>query len=277
MISVSSLSKAYGVPGIRIGWLITSDPALQEVFLAASEQISICGSVMDEWVAEQVMENREAILAPRLVDMRRRLALVSDWMAREDRLEWVRPSGGVVCFPRMTGEPAGGTEGFYRRLLRITAPTSVPATGSSGLTATSAWATAGRPRRTWRRGWRPFRRRCEAEPKITATSDPVQGTRLIFQSMSGADPRPRPDKGLENDMKTATISGAVIAALAVGALATPTFAQPYRALRQRLPAQRRDRRRGDRAASPAPCWAPTSPATTAGAPAARPWAAWPGP
>lgn len=117
VISVSSLSKAYGVPGIRIGWLISADPALQEIFLAASEQISICGSVMDEWVAEQVMENRQAILQPRLIDMRRRLALVSDWMAGEDRLEWVRPSGGVVCFPRMTGEPTGGTEGFYRRLL----------------------------------------------------------------------------------------------------------------------------------------------------------------
>ncbi len=117
VISVSSLSKAYGVPGIRIGWLITQDPALQEVFLAASEQISICGSVMDEWVAEQVMENREAILAPRLAEMRRRLALVSDWMAGEDRLEWVRPSGGVVCFPRMKAEPAVGTDAFYRRLL----------------------------------------------------------------------------------------------------------------------------------------------------------------
>jgi aspartate/methionine/tyrosine aminotransferase len=117
VISVSSLSKAYGVPGIRIGWLITRDPALQEVFLAASEQISICGSVMDEWVAEQVMERRLEILAPRLVEMRRRLAMVDDWMAGEDRLEWVRPSGGVVCFPRMRAEPPGGTRAFYRRLL----------------------------------------------------------------------------------------------------------------------------------------------------------------
>ena len=117
VISVSSLSKAYGVPGIRIGWLITRDPALQEIFLAASEQISICGSVMDEWVAEQVMARRAAILAPRLVEMRRRLARVADWMAGEDRVEWVRPSGGVVCFPRMTAEPPGGTEAFYRRLL----------------------------------------------------------------------------------------------------------------------------------------------------------------
>jgi aspartate/methionine/tyrosine aminotransferase len=117
VISVSSLSKAYGVPGIRIGWLITRDPALQEIFLAASEQISICGSVMDEWVAEQVMERRATILGPRLAEMRQRLARVAEWMAGEDRLEWVKPSGGVVCFPRMTAEPPGGTEAFYRRLL----------------------------------------------------------------------------------------------------------------------------------------------------------------
>jgi len=116
-VSVSSLSKAYGTPGIRIGWLITTDPALQELFLAASEQISICGSVIDEWVAEQIMERRQAILQPRLAEMRRRLAQVGAWMESEDLLEWVKPSGGVVCFPRMIAAPPGGTEAFYRRLL----------------------------------------------------------------------------------------------------------------------------------------------------------------
>ncbi|MEO8113228.1 MAG: aminotransferase class I/II-fold pyridoxal phosphate-dependent enzyme [Phenylobacterium sp.] len=117
VISVSSLSKAYGVPGIRTGWLITRDPALQERFLAAREQIAICGSVIDEWIAEQVMERRDAILGPRLAEMRRRLALIEDWIAGEPLLEWVRPAGGVVCFSRMKAEPSGGTEAFYRRLL----------------------------------------------------------------------------------------------------------------------------------------------------------------
>jgi len=117
VISVSSLSKAYGVPGIRVGWLITRDPTLQETFLAAKEQISICGSVIDEWVAEQVLARRAEILGPTLVEMRRRLAVVADWMAGEDLLDWVAPTGGVVCFPRMTAEPPGGVEGFYRRLL----------------------------------------------------------------------------------------------------------------------------------------------------------------
>jgi len=117
VISVSSLSKAYGVPGIRVGWLITRDRALQELFLAAKEQISICGSVLDEYVALKVLENRAAILAPTLAEMRRRRDRVAAWMQGETLLEWVAPAGGVVCFPRMRAEPPGGTDGFYTRLL----------------------------------------------------------------------------------------------------------------------------------------------------------------
>ena len=117
VIGVSSLSKAYGIPGIRIGWLITRDSKLQETFLAAKEQISICGSVIDEWIAEQVMERSIGFLDPTLVEMRVRRQLVSEWIGREPLLEWIPPKGGVVCFPRMKAEPPGGTAAFYRRLL----------------------------------------------------------------------------------------------------------------------------------------------------------------
>lgn len=117
VISVSSLSKAYGIPGIRIGWLVTRDPHLQEVFLAAKEQISICGSVIDEWIAEQVLARRGEILEPILGEMRARRKLIGEWIDGEPLLEWVAPRGGVVCFPHMRSEPPGGTAAFYRRLL----------------------------------------------------------------------------------------------------------------------------------------------------------------
>lgn len=117
VIGVSSLSKAYGVPGIRIGWLITRDPGLQHIFLAAKEQISICGSVIDEWIAEQVLTRRQELLPATLAEMRERRRLVAQWMEGESLLQWVRPSGGVVCFPHMRAEPPGGTAAFYQRLL----------------------------------------------------------------------------------------------------------------------------------------------------------------
>jgi aspartate/methionine/tyrosine aminotransferase len=117
VISVGSLSKAYGVPGIRLGWLVNTDPELVELFLAAKEQIAICGSVINEWIGEQVLGRRQTILAATLDEMRDRLALVTRWMQEEPLLEWVAPAGGVVCLPRMRETPPGGLDAFYRRLL----------------------------------------------------------------------------------------------------------------------------------------------------------------
>ena len=50
-ISVSSISKSYGVPGIRVGWVITRDPMLYESLLAGKEQIGICGALRTELAA----------------------------------------------------------------------------------------------------------------------------------------------------------------------------------------------------------------------------------
>lgn len=119
VISVSSLSKAYGVPGIRLGWLITSNPELQEIFLAAKEQITICGAVLHEWIGENILLQKKKILDVRLKEMHRRRQIVEDFIKREELLEWVRPSGGVVCFPRMRATPPGGTEAFYKRLMNL--------------------------------------------------------------------------------------------------------------------------------------------------------------
>lgn len=116
VISVSSLSKAYGVPGLRLGWLIATDPHLQELFLAAKEQMSICGSVIDEWIAERVLEQRTQLLEPILSEMAARRAIVSDWMAVETRLEWVPPGGGVVCFPHIRDAADGLVARFYHEL-----------------------------------------------------------------------------------------------------------------------------------------------------------------
>jgi aspartate/methionine/tyrosine aminotransferase len=116
-ISVSSLSKAFGIPGIRIGWLITRDSELQERFLAAKEQIGICGSVIDEAIARTMLEQRDAFLAGLLPEMAARRAIVQDWIDNEPLVDWVQPSGGVVGFPRIDTAPDFDLDGFYLRLL----------------------------------------------------------------------------------------------------------------------------------------------------------------
>jgi aspartate/methionine/tyrosine aminotransferase len=72
VIGVSSMSKTFGVPGIRIGWLSTTNKMLRNTFLAAKEQISISGSVLDEYVAEQILLRHEELLDKTIVEIRGR-------------------------------------------------------------------------------------------------------------------------------------------------------------------------------------------------------------
>ena len=119
VISVSSMSKAYGVPGIRVGWLISTDQGLQEAFLAGKEQISISGSVIDELVAEQILSRRNEILSQTVAEMRRRRDLVAGWVEENSALvEWVKPEAGVMCLIRLKNTPAAGALAFYDKLLR---------------------------------------------------------------------------------------------------------------------------------------------------------------
>jgi len=116
-ISVSSMSKAYGLPGLRIGWAVCRDPALFETLLGAKEQMVICGATLDEAIAGWVLADRERVLTPIRRDVRARLAVVADWMDTQDTFEWVEPTGGVVGFVRFVPGAPVDTDRFYDLLL----------------------------------------------------------------------------------------------------------------------------------------------------------------
>lgn len=101
VISVSSMSKAYGLPGIRIGWIACKNARLMETFLAAKEQIFICNSVLDENVALHFMQNKTKFVPKIQKHVHDNFKLLSKWMQNNPYMEWVKPEGGVVCFPRI--------------------------------------------------------------------------------------------------------------------------------------------------------------------------------
>jgi aspartate/methionine/tyrosine aminotransferase len=117
-ISVASMSKAYGLPGLRVGWAVSRDPAIAESLLAAKEQMFICGATIDEAIAARVLDARNRILPPILDDVRVRLAIVRDWMSGQDTFEWVEPRGGVVGLVRFREDVDVDTDVFYDVLLR---------------------------------------------------------------------------------------------------------------------------------------------------------------
>ena len=116
-ISVSSLSKTYGLPGIRIGWVASRDGDLIERLLAAKEQVSITGSIVDETIALRARRMRDAWLPGIMAGIEEGLAIVRDWVTAEDLIEWVEPDGGVVCFPRIRHEADVDAGAFHRILL----------------------------------------------------------------------------------------------------------------------------------------------------------------
>ena len=116
-ISISSLSKAYGLPGLRIGWAINRDPALSELLLAAKEQMLICGATIDEHIAGEVLSRRAEVLPPILADVRVRLGVVRTWLAGQSTFEWVEPTGGVVGLVRARPDVPLDAERFHHGLL----------------------------------------------------------------------------------------------------------------------------------------------------------------
>ena len=117
VLAASSMSKTYGLPGLRVGWLTCRDPQLMELFLAAKEQIFICGAVLDEELTARVLEQRAHVLARIREKTRRHQEIVRSWIEDHELFEWVEPRAGVVCFPRLRPDTGPDLDRFYRALL----------------------------------------------------------------------------------------------------------------------------------------------------------------
>lgn len=116
VISISSLSKATGLPGLRIGWIVTKNKSLYTKFLAAKEQIIISNSVVDEEIAFQHFAQFNTCLTETVNRVREKLEIVKKWMNNNPHFEWNEPAGGVVGFARLTQQNANTTL-FYKRLM----------------------------------------------------------------------------------------------------------------------------------------------------------------
>lgn len=118
VISVSSLSKSYGLPGLRIGWIICKNMDLQHRFLATKEQIIICNSILDETLATKALERRTQLLAESHKQLKQNFAVLKEWINLSQYLEWIEPSSGAVAFPRFKPEISINTETFYKLLFQ---------------------------------------------------------------------------------------------------------------------------------------------------------------
>ncbi len=116
VISISSVSKAYGLPGIRMGWLICQNKELMNTFLAAKEQIYICNSVVDEEIAYIFLKEKDRHFEKINSHILENFSILENFMNNQNYLEWIKPTGGVVCFPKIKDSIKLDIDEFYNVL-----------------------------------------------------------------------------------------------------------------------------------------------------------------
>ncbi|MEB8386004.1 aminotransferase class I/II-fold pyridoxal phosphate-dependent enzyme [Rhodobacteraceae bacterium KMM 6894] len=110
-ISVNVLSKAYGLPGLRVGWIACRDAGLLTQLEQYRHYLSICGSGPSERLAVAALSVRDQILERNLGIVRENQAKLDAFFADYPELfEWRHPDGGCVAFPRYMGPD--GVEAF---------------------------------------------------------------------------------------------------------------------------------------------------------------------
>jgi aspartate/methionine/tyrosine aminotransferase len=101
-ISIFGLSKSFGLPGLRIGWLASQNRAILQRALTLKDYTTICNSAPSEILAIIGISNRAAIIEQQLARLHRNLSVLDRFFDDyDDCFSWSRPMGSSVCFPKM--------------------------------------------------------------------------------------------------------------------------------------------------------------------------------
>jgi aspartate/methionine/tyrosine aminotransferase len=115
-LSLNVMSKAYGLPGLRIGWIMTKDRDVLQRMERYKHYLSICSAVPSERLAVIALRARDLILARNRALTEQNAKKLTVFFAEFPELfDWRRPDGGCVGFPRYKGP--GSTDDFCEDLV----------------------------------------------------------------------------------------------------------------------------------------------------------------
>jgi aspartate/methionine/tyrosine aminotransferase len=100
-VSLGGLAKAYGLAGLRIGWIATHDRALIERMTTIKDYLTICSSASSEFLAALALRHSEDLTERVRRITAKNLDLLDAFFARRtDVFRWARPRAGTTAFPR---------------------------------------------------------------------------------------------------------------------------------------------------------------------------------
>jgi aspartate/methionine/tyrosine aminotransferase len=101
-VSLGSMSKTYGLPGLRLGWLACRDAEIIRRCLEFKYYTTICSSAPSEYLAALALRHRSILVERNLEIVRRNLSLLDEFLKRHSSLfDWVKPNASPIGFVRL--------------------------------------------------------------------------------------------------------------------------------------------------------------------------------
>ena len=96
-ISVSSMSKAFSLAGLRLGWIATHDMSVVKSCLSHRDYNLVSCGVFDEMLAAAALKHRDKLLERSRKIVRENLQILDDWVSSEPHVSYVKPQAGTTA------------------------------------------------------------------------------------------------------------------------------------------------------------------------------------
>ena len=98
VVVTGGLSKAYGLPGLRIGWIV-APPERTAAAWAQKDYTTIAVASISEVMTEAALARRDALISRTRRILCERWPVIEAWARGHDgRLHWTAPRAGAICF-----------------------------------------------------------------------------------------------------------------------------------------------------------------------------------
>ncbi|MGE0590290.1 MAG: aminotransferase class I/II-fold pyridoxal phosphate-dependent enzyme [Cyclobacteriaceae bacterium] len=101
-ISLFGLSKTFGLPGLRLGWLTTRNQYLMDRLITFKDYTTICSNALSEKLGIIALQQKEVIIARSLSIIQTNLAEIESFANRNAGwFKWRTPKAGSIAFPKL--------------------------------------------------------------------------------------------------------------------------------------------------------------------------------
>ncbi|MBT4497813.1 MAG: aminotransferase class I/II-fold pyridoxal phosphate-dependent enzyme [Gemmatimonadetes bacterium] len=102
VVVTSGLSKAYGIPGIRVGWIIGPEKLVYDCW-SQHDYITIGPNKLSDQMTRVAVlrENREKLYARTTAILKENLPLFEEWVSEVEELDYTRSQAGAFSFLKL--------------------------------------------------------------------------------------------------------------------------------------------------------------------------------